>query len=305
LVLERTIPLAGVAGRIDHMAVDLGRKRLFVAELGNNTVDVIDLDSGRTLHRIEGLEEPQGVGYTTREDLLVIASAGDGSVRLFRGKDFSPAGTIDLGDDADNVRVDQQSGQVFVGYGSGGIAALDLSGPAVGTRMKLAAHPEGFQLDANGHRALVNVPDARQVAVMDLTTGNQIATWRFPGLGANFPMALDEAGTLAAVVFRSPPRLVLLDAKSGAVATSIQACGDADDVFFDSKRQRIYISCGEGAVEVMRKDISGYRLVSRIRTASGARTSLFVPELDRLFLAARAGFLGLGSDAAIMVFRPM
>jgi hypothetical protein len=106
LVLERTIPLTGVSGRIDHMAVDLGRKRLLVAELGNGTIDIIDLAIMQAVHRIDGLEEPQGVGYAPGADLIVVASAGDGSVRLFRGDNFSPAGTVDLGDDADNVRLD-------------------------------------------------------------------------------------------------------------------------------------------------------------------------------------------------------
>jgi YVTN family beta-propeller protein len=85
LVLERTIALKGVSGRIDHLAVDLGRKRLFVAELGNGTVDVIDLAGMAVIHRIEGLKEPQGVAYAPGADVLAVASAGDGSVRLFRG----------------------------------------------------------------------------------------------------------------------------------------------------------------------------------------------------------------------------
>jgi DNA-binding beta-propeller fold protein YncE len=304
LVLERSIPLAGVSGRIDHMAIDLRRNHLFVAELGNGTVDVVDLTTGKAVHRIGGLKEPQGVGYSAGQDLIVVANAGDGSVRLFRGEDFSPVGSIELGDDADNVRVYGPSGQVFVGYGSGGIAALDRSGRAVMNRVKLAAHPEGFQLDADGHRVFVNIPDARQIAVVDLTRGEQVATWRVPGVGSNFPMALDQSGRLVAVVFRSANRLVLLDARSGDVMTNIETCGDADDVFFDSKRQRIYVSCGEGVLDVMQRDPGGYRLLSRIKTMSGARTSLFVPELDRLFVAARAGFFGLGSDAAILVFRP-
>jgi DNA-binding beta-propeller fold protein YncE len=304
LVLEQTIPLAGVSGRIDHMAVDLGRKRLFVAELGNGTVDVIDLTSGHAVHRIEGLKEPQGVGYSAGPDMLLVASAGDGSVRRFSAGDFSPSGTIDLGSDADNIRVDRQSGQVFVGYGSGGIATLDPAARAVASRVQLAAHPEGFQLDAASHRALVNVPDAGQIAVLDLAAGRQVATWRVPALKANFPMALDQAGARAAVVFRSPARLVLLDTRSGGVAANIETCSDADDVFFDARRLRIYVSCGEGAVDVMQEQAGSYRLLKRIKTTTGARTSLFVPELDRLFVAARVGLLGYGSGAAILVFRP-
>src|SRR3978361_401719 len=66
VILVRTIPLADVSGRIDHMAVDLRRGRLFVAELGNNTVDVVDLASGKIIQRIKGLKEPQGVGYAPK-----------------------------------------------------------------------------------------------------------------------------------------------------------------------------------------------------------------------------------------------
>jgi hypothetical protein len=106
LVLEKSIPLHGVRGRIDHMAFDPGRKRLIVAELGNDTVDVIDVVAGVKLHRFTGLREPQGVGYAERADVILITNAGDGSVRLFKAADFSPAGVVSLGDDADNVRID-------------------------------------------------------------------------------------------------------------------------------------------------------------------------------------------------------
>ncbi len=304
LVLERTIPLAGVSGRIDHMAVDLGRKRLFVAELGNGTVDAIDLVTEKAVHRIEGLREPQGVGYSPKADLIAVTSAGDGSVRLFRAEDFLPAGSIDLGDDADNIRLDAGSGQLVVGYGDGGLAVLDPASRSVASRTKLPAHPEGFQLDPLTRHAFVNVPDARQIAVVDLGTGRQIASWHLPGLRANFPMALDDTGAVLATVFRSPAHLILMDTKSGAVRVNLATCDDADDVFYDSRRHRLYVSCGEGTVEVLQQEVAGYRRLSRVKTASGARTSLFVPELDRLFVAARAGFFGFGSDAAILVFRP-
>jgi DNA-binding beta-propeller fold protein YncE len=304
LVLERTIPLASVSGRIDHMAVDIDRKRLFVAELGNGTVDVIDLSTGAAVHRIGGLREPQGVGFAPKADLLAIASAGDGSVRFFRGADFSPAGRIDLGDDADNVRLDAATGNLVVGYSSGGLAVIDPTSQSVVSRIKLAAHPEGFQLDGAGRRAFVNVPDARQIAVLDMPAGRQIATWRVPNVSANFPMALNDGGATVAVAFRDGSELVLLDTKSGAARNSLRICDDADDVFFDSRRHRLYVSCGEGAVDVIQESGTGYARLGRIKTKPGARTSLFVPQMDRLIVAARAGFFGLGSDATLMVFRP-
>lgn len=301
LVLERTIPLPGVSGRIDHLALDLRRGRLFVAELGNGSVDAIDLASGKAVHRITGLKEPQGVGYTPSADLVAVASAGDGSVRLFRGEDLQEVGTVSLGEDADDVRLDSHSGRLVVGYGRG-LATIDPTTRSVVSTAQLPAHPEGFELDPSARRAYVNVPDAGQVAVVDLA-GNQVATWRLPGgLRANFPMALDATGGMLATVFRSPARLILMDTKTGSVMASLPTCGDADDVFFDGRRHRLYVSCGEGAVDVIQQDGAGYHALARIPTRSGARTSLFVPELDRLFVAARAGLLS--SDAALLVFRP-
>ena len=303
LALEGKIALPGVAGRIDHMAVDLGRKRLLVAALGNGSLEVVDLAGGRRVKQVTGLREPQGVGYAQKPDLVAVASAGDGSLRFFRGEDLAPAGSLALGSDADNVRIDQRTGNIIVGYGSGGLAVIDPEKKSKIADIKLAAHPESFQLDPMSGRVFVNVPDAGHIAVVDLAAARKVASWAVPGLRANFPLAIESSGAALAAVFRHPARLVLLDTKTGAVTQQLDVCGDADDVFFDTKRRRIYVSCGAGAVDVLQGEAAGYRLLARVDTSSGARTSLFVPELDRLYVAARAG--PLGSDAAILVFRPL
>ena len=238
-----------------------------------------------------------------KTDLVVVASAGDGSVRFFRADDLAPAGNVALGDDADNVRVDPRTGNVIVGYGSGGLAIIDPQTRSKIGDIKLAAHPESFQLDAASGRIFVNVPDGGHIAVVDLATAKQIANWTVPDLSANFPLAIDGSGMVVAAVFRRPAKLVLLDTKTGAATQRLDTCGDADDVFFDAKRRRIYVSCGAGAVDVFQADPTGYRSIARIETSLGARTSLFVPDLDRLYVAARAGLVG--SDAAILVFRPL
>src|SRR5215472_11442460 len=302
LSLDGKIALPGVSGRIDHMAVDLGRKRLLVAALGNGTLEVVDLAGGQRVKQVGGLHEPQGVAYVQKPDLVVVASAGDGSVRFYRGEDLAPAGSLALGNDADNVRIDPRTGNFFVGYGSGGLAIIDPEKRSKIGDVKLAAHPESFQIDPASGRVFVNVPDAGELAVVDLATPKQIASWAVPGLRANFPLAINGSGAAVAAVFRHPAKLALLNAKTGAATQQLDTCGDADDVFFDTKRRRIYISCGAGAVDVFQGEAAGYRSLVRIDTSSGARTSLFVPELDRLYIAARAGLLG--SDAAIPVFRP-
>jgi DNA-binding beta-propeller fold protein YncE len=302
LVLEREIPLDHVSGRIDHMAIDLERRHLAVAELGNNTVDLIDLNNGRVMNRISGLDEPQGIAFVPSSDLFAVASGGDGSVKLFKGSDFSPAGVINLGDDADNVRLNRTTGHIVVGYGQGGLAVIDPITHSKLADIALRAHPEGFQLSSDGSRAFVNVPDARQIASVDLSSGKQVATWKMAELRSNFPMAIDESGEMLAIAFRDPPRLTLLDAQSGAITADVETCGDSDDVFFDDRRARIYVSCGAGAVDVFERSDGGIRRVAQVKTHSGARTSLFVPELDRLFVASRSALLG--NDAKIMVFRP-
>jgi YVTN family beta-propeller protein len=91
------IPLGDVRGRIDHLAVDLKRNRLFVAELGNDTVGVVDLNEQKVQHVITGLKEPQGIGYVPSSDTLFVANAGDGSVLMFHGADYAAAGRIDFG----------------------------------------------------------------------------------------------------------------------------------------------------------------------------------------------------------------
>ena len=302
LALEKTIALHDVRGRIDHMAFDPGRKRLIVAELGNNIVDIIEVDTGARLHRITGLREPQGVGYAERADVILIANAGDGSVRLFDARDFAQIGGIALGDDADNVRIDPRNGVAVVGYGSGGLALIDPVAHSKLADIRLPAHPEGFQIDPVTGRVFVNIPDAHQVAVVDLDARRTVATWPTGVAGGNFPMALDPSQSLLASVFRSPPVLVLMNSATGGERQRLPVCGDADDVFFDPPRSRAYVSCGAGKVAVLERGTTAWRELATVRTASGARTSLFVPEFDRLFVAERAGLLG--SEAAIRVYRP-
>ena len=247
LVLDRTIALNDVSGRIDHMAIDLGRQRLFVAELGNGTLDVIDLVQGKAVRRIGGLKEPQGVAYAPGADVVAVANGGDGTVRLFRGADLVPAGKAEFGEDADNLRFDARTGLLVVGYGSGGLAMIDPATASLIGRIPLPAHPEGFQLDPANHRAFINVPDARQITIVDLAASRQTATWRLPNFRANFPMAFDaehgltedlfDIARVKASMIRSARRVILLadSSKWGKSAfAKIAPLGEIDILITDS-----------------------------------------------------------------------
>ena len=301
LVLEAKIPLGDVSGRIDHMAIDAARGRLFVAELGNDSVGVVDLDAGKLLRRIGGLAEPQGVGYVRSTDMLYVANGDDGSVRLFKGTDLTAVTRLCLGDDADNLRVDPAAGKVLVGYGSGGLAVIDPYTAKKIADVALKAHPEAFQLDAESGRAFVNLPNAGQIAIVDLAAYRVSGALPLKEARSNFPMALDrEAGNLL-VVTRAPPRLLVFALNSLSPRPSLETCGDADDVFTDAKRRRVYVSCGAGYIDVFERSGDSYQKIARLPTVSGARTSYFDTSLDRLFLAVRTS----GHEpAAIWVFKP-
>jgi len=286
LQLKQKIALPGVEGRIDHFALDATGDRLFVCALGNNTVEVLDLRKGQRIHSITGLGAPQGIAYIPELDRLFVANDKGGICKIYDAKSYQTVGEINFKDDADNVRYDDSSKQIYVGFGSGGVGIISASESKTVGSIKLAEHPEAFELEKQGHRIFVNVPNARQVAVVNREKGEVIATWKTNGAFGNFPMALDEANHRLFIGCRMPSKLVVLNTESGNVVASIGISGDPDDVFYDSKRHRIYAICGAGKIDIIEQaDANSYKVSGKIDTADGARTGLFVPERDTLFVA--------------------
>jgi DNA-binding beta-propeller fold protein YncE len=286
LQLKQTIRLPGVEARLDHLDLDAAGERLFVCALGNNTAEVLDLRKGERVHSIGGLGAPQGVVHVPELNRLFIANDKGGVCHIYDAKSFELIGKVDFQDDADNVRYDSATKQIYVGFGGGGIGIINAAdGKRVGS-IKLAAHPEAFELEKRGRRIFVNVPNAGHVAVIDRDKGEVIATWKTDGASANFPMALDEANHRLFIACRNPAKLVVLNTDSGKVVTTLDITGDADDVFYDAKRRCLYAICGAGYVEIIEQaDPNTYKPTAKVPTANGARTGLFVPERDNLFVA--------------------
>lgn len=286
LKLKQTIPLPGVEGRIDHFAFDSAAERLFVAALGNNSVEVVDLRKGGRIHSITGLGSPQGIAFIPDNNRLLVANDKGGRCMFYDAKSFEQIAERNLTDDADNVRYDPASKKIYVGFGNGGIAIINaVDGKQMGT-ISLSGHPEAFELEKTGARIFVNVPNARHVAVIDRERAEVVATWKTDLAFENFPMALDEANHRLFVGCRLPSRLVVLNTDSGDVVTKVNISGDVDELFYDNKRHRIYTVCGEGKIDVIEQtDPNKYKALAKIETASGARTGFFVPERDTLFVA--------------------
>lgn len=285
LKLAKHMDLAGVEGRIDHFSVDVSGNRLFLSALGNRTLEVLDIGSGKRLHTITDLAAPQGVYYDASSNRIFVACAQDGSTRIYDGSTYAPVATASLSADADNVRYDSRRQRIIVGYGSGALALLEPTGRKTG-EIVLDSHPESFQLEKTGTRVFVNVPSNKEIQVADLATNKIVGNWPVTSALKNFPMALDEARHRLFTGCRTPAQLLVLDTESGAIKASVDIVGDTDDLFYDSGKRRIYVVGGEGFVDVVeQKDGDRYNRMGRYPTAPGARTGLFVPALGKLFVA--------------------
>ena len=305
LLLVQEIPLPNVGGRIDHFTFDPKRKRVIGAALGNNTVEVVDTFAGRDVHSITGAAAPQGVVYVSELNRLFVANGTDGKLRVYDGDTFKLLNTIDIGEDADNVRYDPAEKRVYVAYGGdeeGGIAVIDA---AIGKRLddvaKLDAHPESFQIAASKPVIYANIATKAKVVVIDRNT-RKVTDFPLRTGKANYPMALDEADRRLFVVTRKPAQLVVLDSDSGAMVASVPCVNDSDDLYYDTARKRIYAPGGEGFISVVQQiDPDHYQSLAKIPTTIGARTGLWYEKRDRFYLAVPASSK---QGAALWVYAP-
>ena len=295
LTPKNPIHLSKVEGRMDHMSVDVKRLRLFATAFDNHTLEVIDLKTGRQVHTISNLDEPQGAYYDPTTNRLFVACGGDGTVKIFDGTTFQLVQTVTLDLDADNIRYDARGKHIVVGFGGekflagkvtrpgggGALEVLDLMGKKI-AEIPTDAHPESFQLEKTGTRVFVNVPDKQEVEVADLVKGTVLAHWKVT-CTTNFPMSLDEAHHRLFVGCRIPAQLAVFDTESGKIVASPAIVEHTDDLFFDASKGRIYI-LGEGFIEAWQEqDPNHYERMGRYATPADGRTGLFVPDLGQLF----------------------
>jgi DNA-binding beta-propeller fold protein YncE len=283
--LVQTIPLEGVEGRMDHFGIDPERNRLYLAALGNNTMEVIDLPAGKRIKSVKGLKKPTGIRVLPGSGKVVVASGDDGKVRVYDA-DLKLLGEVVGLDDADNVRLDPQGKLAYVGYGDGALAVIDPEQIKKVGEVKLDGHPEAFQLEQHGPHIFVNVPTARHVAVVDREKMAVIAKWPLKEAEANFPMALDEANHRLLIGCRKPATLLVLNTETGKPVASVECCGDTDDLFKDEKTNRIYVTGGAGCITVIKQgDGNAYGVVGTIPTAPGSRTSFFMQQNATVYVA--------------------
>ena len=344
LELTTSIPLANVTGRLGHMAYNGKQQIIYVAALSNNTVEVVDIQNKKKLSSIKSFNQPEGVAYVSTGDLLFVACLGDGLCKIFDSNTNKEVNSQRLGGSVNTIRFSALQQKIYIGFGDGDISIYDANSVKMKATIKLSAHPESFQLDEKMNKIYVNVPKSKQIEVIDLKENVVKNSWKITDAAENYPMALDTASHRLFVGCRNPAKLLVLDTENGNKITAIDIDGDVNDIFFNNSNKQVYVSCGDGYLDVFKQDIKmiqqvikqeakpavakntknakgkkgakppkpmakqeikvikqdSYESVTRLFTSSGARTSLYIPELSQIVVAAPASS---GKDAQLMVYQ--
>src|SRR5216684_1896979 len=308
--LLQKIPMPNVKGRLDHFGVDLKGQRLFVAALGDdqNTVEVIDLKSGKWISSIPGQSKPQGLFYSPNFKKLFVANGNDGTCKIFAGDTFKLIDSLPIGADADHVGYDPATKYLYVGFGdakAGGLAIIDTRTNMHIGDIKTDARAGGIKIEKSKPRTFVTLTGATNIGVVDLKKREQVSAWP-TGVAGNVALALDESHHRLFDGVREPATLIVLDTESGKEISRLDGVAGIDDLWYDSARNRVYASGGRGfdvgfVYTYQQKDADHYELIGKVPTAPGAGTSFWLPELNRLYVAAPANDK---EEAAILIFEP-
>ncbi len=300
LKLNSSIPLPNVMGRIDHMAYNPKMQFLYMAALGNNSIEVVDLKNGKVVHSIKGLKEPQGVLYIPDNNSIFAANGKSGECDFFNADTYVKFKSIKLSSDADNVRYDSIDKKIYVGYGEGGMAIIDAVNKELIKEIKLSGHPESFLIDKSTKRVYVNIPFQSCIEIIDIEKESVTDRWKLDHESANFPMALDEKNHRLFIGCRDPAELLIINTDNGKIMGSQDIDKDIDDLFYKAATKQLYLSCGSGFVDIINQiNPDSYSLKEKVPTHRGARTSLFLPQLKKLIVASPAG---LSTHASLLVY---
>ncbi len=293
LTFVQSIPLPDIDGRIDHLAIDVKGRRAFLAALTMNTVEVVDLKAGRVTRSLSGFAKPQGVQFVAELNELFVASGEDGALHILDGTTLSIIRIVKTSAGTDAIGYDPRSKYLYVGSGGkdankelGDLTVIDASSGDRIAALVTDAHAGGSVVDTLGPHLYVLVPEKGEVLVLDRSTRAQVARWTIPGIQKDVAIALDETNHRLFLGVRDPASLAVLDSNSGAVIASVPTVAMLDGLSYDPATHRIYTTGGEGFVDVTQQvDADHYQRIARLPTAPGARTSTFVSEWRRLYVA--------------------
>lgn len=273
LVLVKTIPLKGVAGKLDHLAIDSRGERLFVANKTNNTLDIVDLKAGRLVHQIADQGKVSGVDYAADLDMIYVGN-GAGVCNAFQGQDYQLVFSTKA-NAADNVHYLAENKRVYVGQDEI-LSALDAQTGEIKAEIKLPGAVHGFKIDRRAMKIYGVLTKPNLLAVIDLSQNVVTNTHPLALSDAGSPIAQDaQNGLLFVGCPKKQPMVVVFDAKTGKEMASIAIPGGVDDVHFDGRRNRLYASCSDEALVVLEKQGERFEMICKLATPKDSRTCVW------------------------------
>lgn len=295
----------GYAGDFDHFGIDVKGNRLFLAAEDHSTLELFNLKTGQHERTLTGFETPHAIIYLPEHNRLIVTDSGKGMTKVLDATTYKVVGHLALEPGADSAEYDTSTGHLYIVTGGKDVDMKDcflnevdpLTGHVYAKLRFDSDHTEAVKDEQHGNRLFVNVADHNEVDVVDKKTFKVIARWPLSGAQTNLTMALDEAGHRLFVGTRSPSKLLVLNTDTGATVASLDAPATSDGLFYDSARKRVYVPGGDGYLGVFQQVTPDlYAARPRIPSATGAKSGIVVPQLDRLYLAASPGEHGKGGE---------
>ena len=293
LKLIITTPMPGFSGDFDHFGLDRKGNRLFLAAEEHKTVEVFDLRTGARTHSIEGFGQPLMMFYLSQSNHLIVTDGGDSAVHLVDCKKYRIVKTIRLAPGVDHGVLNPVNQRYYVENGGGSnspthvLSIIDTrSFKHIGDVVGLPGRSnEGMTIDRAGKKLYVNLTGTDELGVVDLGTNKLVSRWPLPDAHNAHAIFLDEDDHRVFVATRQPPRFVILDADTGRVISSLPCVGVNSDMSFDVARKRIYVTGSEAASVFQQHDADHYEHISDVATAYRAKSSIFVQDMNRLYVA--------------------
>jgi DNA-binding beta-propeller fold protein YncE len=294
LKLIVTTPLPGFTGDLDHFGVDLRGGRLFLASEVQKTVEVFDLNTGKRIHSIQGFGQPLTMAYLADSDRLIVTDGGDtDAVEMVDCKEYKIIKTLKLGPGVDHGVYNPVDKNFYVENGGGPdskthvLSIIDTNSfKPVGEIAGLPGNSnEGMVIDHAGKKLYVNLTGSDEIGVIDLTTRQLIARWALPDAHVAHAIALDEPHHRLFTATRKPAEFIVFNTDTGKVVSTLPCVGVNSDMSLDVAHKRIYVTGSETATVIEQRDADHYEHIAEVPTAYRAKSSIFVPELKRLYVA--------------------
>ena len=293
LKLVATTPMPGFTGDFDHFGLDLKGNRLFLASEDQKTVEVFNLRTGARVHSIEGFTHPLTMAYLPESDRLIVTEGDLDALELVDCKTYKIINTLKLSKAVDHGVLNPVNKYFYVESGASpdgkthSLSIVDTkSFKLVGEIPGLSGDSnEGMVIDHAGKTLYVNLTGSDEVGVIDLDTRQIVAKWSLPDAHVAHAIALDESNHRLFTATRRPPQFIVFNTDTGKVVTSLPCVGVNSDMSVDSARKRIYVTGSDTASVFEQRDSDHYEHISEVPTAYRAKSSIFVPELKRLYIA--------------------